>query len=349
MTDATTPQKTPRSSPFAGVRPSAIRIDRDGIVAFAALSSSGTLPMVASPTVPGVDIVAWFADHRDELRTQLTAHGALLFRGFGLSSAEDFRRLCEVATPDLLQYRERSTPRSTVQGNIYTSTEYPAEQHIPLHNENAYSHLWPGRVWFFCRQAAIEGGETPLADSREVYRRIDPDVIERFVRKGVMYVRNYREGIDLDWRTAFQTDDRAHVEAYCRQHGITFEWIRPEHLRTSQVRQAIARHPLTGDTVWFNQAHLFHVSALQPEVAASLLALHGEADLPRNACYGDGSPIEPEALAHIHDVYRAAEVCFPWQNGDALLVDNLLVAHGRRPFVGPRSVLVAMADPSTAP
>jgi hypothetical protein len=31
--------------------------------------------------------------------------------------------------------------------------------------------------------------------------------------------------------------------------------------------------------------------------------------------------------------------------GDILMVDNMLVAHGREPFSGPRKILVAMAEP----
>ncbi len=37
----------------------------------------------------------------------------------------------------------------------------------------------------------------------------------------------------------------------------------------------------------------------------------------------------------------------PWQEGDILLIDNMLAAHARSPFTGPRKVLVAMADPHT--
>jgi alpha-ketoglutarate-dependent taurine dioxygenase len=33
-----------------------------------------------------------------------------------------------------------------------------------------------------------------------------------------------------------------------------------------------------------------------------------------------------------------------WNAGDLLLIDNVLVGHGRRPFVGDRRVLVAMSD-----
>jgi alpha-ketoglutarate-dependent taurine dioxygenase len=110
------------------------------------------------------------------------------------------------------------------------------------------------------------------------------------------------------------------------------------------VHEALARHPKTAEELWFNQAHSFHVSALAPEVRQSLLSLFKEDDLPSNAFYGDGSRIEDSVIKEICHVYREAAVCFAWQKGDLLMVDNMLVAHGRAPFTGPRRILVAMAE-----
>jgi alpha-ketoglutarate-dependent taurine dioxygenase len=97
--------------------------------------------------------------------------------------------------------------------------------------------------------------------------------------------------------------------------------------------------------VWFNQAHLFHISSLEPDVRESLLLSFREEDLPRNAYYGDGSRIEDDVLDEIRDVYQQEKVVFAWQEGDILMLDNMLMAHGRTPFIGQRKVLVGMAEP----
>ena len=163
-----------------------------------------------------------------------------------------------------------------------------------------------------------------------------------------MYVRNYGLGIDLPWEEVFQTRERAVVEEYCRQHGIQWEWIGASQLRTRQVCQAVANHPVTGEPVWFNQAHLFHVSNMAPEMREILEASFGVEGLPRNAFYGDGTPLEDEVLADIRAAYDELEVVFPWQAGDLLLLDNMLTAHGRRPFTGERKVVVGMSQPLAA-
>jgi hypothetical protein len=95
----------------------------------------------------------------------------------------------------------------------------------------------------------------------------------------------------------------------------------------------------------FHAGSLFHVSNLEPHVRDALLAAISEEDLPRNAYYGDGTPIETSILDEIRQAYQGVAVQFPWQQGDVLMLDNMLVAHGRAPYKGARKILVAMAEP----
>jgi hypothetical protein len=67
-------------------------------------------------------------------------------------------------------------------------------------------------------------------------------------------------------------------------------------------------------------------------------------DVPYQTFYGDGTAIEDEAGAEPRAAYLAKRVVFDWYNGDLLMMDNLLAAHGRMPSKGDRRTLVAMAD-----
>ncbi|WP_372094845.1 TauD/TfdA family dioxygenase [Tistrella mobilis] len=285
----------------------------------------------------------------DALRRLAACHvetaGGLLIRGLDVADAAAFHDLARGFGHDLLTYEFGSTPRSRVGAGVYSSTEYPAHQWIPQHNEQSYTDRWAMRIWFFCDLAPTDRGETPLADARAVLARIDPAIRRRFARHGVMYVRNYGGGLDLPWQDVFGTDDPSLVERICRSRGIAWDWQDDGRLRTRQVCPSEAVHPRTGETVWFNQAHLFHVSALEPDLRDTLLAVVDEEDLPRNACYGDGSPIEDAVLDEIRAAYAAEMLCFPWMRGDVLMLDNMLMTHGRAPFSGPRRILVAMAEP----
>lgn len=301
-------------------------------------------PLVVEPAAAEVRLADWVADGRDEVAAALLAHGAILFRGFGVGSVEEFEATARGLSPELLDYTERAAPRRKVGGKAFTSTEFPAHQRIPMHHEMSYSHNWPTRIWFYCEQPPAAGGRTPISDERRLVEKLDPAIQRPFREKRVMYVRNYGGGIDLTWQEGFQTEDRGEVEEYCRQAGIDFEWLDGDRLRTRQVRQAVATHPQTGETVWFNHAHMFHASSLDPEVRDALRSQFAEDELPRNAFYGDGSQIDPAVLDEIRDLYEQEAVRFTWERGDVLLLDNFLAAHGREAFEGPRRIVVAMSD-----
>lgn len=301
-------------------------------------------PVVLEAKSKAFNPFEWIKENKFLLENILLKQGGLILRNFNIHSVSEFNRIVQCFTPELVEYVYRSTPRSKLGGKIYTATEYPADRVIPLHNENSYSKSWPHKIFFFSAIIASEGGETPIADSRNVYKRIDQQVRSKFEKHGIMYIRNYTRGIDLNWQEVFQTEEKADVESYCKEHQIEFEWKEgiPE-LTTKQICQAILIHPLSGEPVWFNQAHLFHVSALDKESQLSLIKELGKENLPRNALYGNGEFIEEETLNHIREAYNQEKIKFRWQKGDIMILDNILMAHGRETYKGERKVAVAMA------
>lgn len=316
--------------------------DPGTLVRRACVGEGGRLPLVLEPALDGVDLVTWAGGCRDALEADLHASGAILFRGFQLEASR-IEAFVEAVSGRALDYTERSSPRHRVEGHVYTSTDYPADQSIFFHNENSYAHTWPLKLFFFCVTPADEGGDTPLADVRRVYARLDADIRARFERTGVLYVRNFRQGLGLDWRTVFQVDDPRDATERARANGYEAEWRADNHLRTRRVGPAVLHHPRTRESLWFNHAAFFHVSTLPPALQAELRAL-GE-EHPHQTYYGDGTPIPNDVVAAVRAAYEAESCSFSWRAGDLLMVDNMLVAHARGPFRGPRDVRVAMADP----
>ena len=327
------------------VRPKAIGLSQEELVKAEFLESGQTLPLVIRPTLPRLSLSSWAKNNREFIQRNCLKYGAILFRDFDMDGAASFERAIEAISGEAMEYRERSSPRSKVQGKIYTSTDYPAEQTIFPHNEHSYALTIPMKLYFCCLQPAQQGGETPLANTRKIFERLDPKIRNRFIEKKWMYVRNFGDGFGLNWQTVFQTTDRGAVEDYCRRGRIEYEWKDGNRLRTRQVRPAVARHPQTGETVWFNHATFFHVSTLEPSIREGLLAELGIENLPNNTYYGDGTEIEPSVLDELRAAYLEESLSFEWQQGDTVLLDNMLTAHARRPFLGPRKVVFGMAEP----
>ena len=323
----------------------AVSISKENLVVQEFLETGGTPLLVFKPDVEGINLPAWGKENRCLIDAQLLVHGAILFRGFNMRKASEFEEFIKSTAGETLQYHERSSPRARVSGNVYTSTDYPPHQSIFLHNENSYQYSWPMRIFFFCMVAPIEGGRTPIADTRKVFESIPASTRDKFIQKKVLYVRNFGKGMGLPWQTVFQTDDKAEVERYCRAAKIGFLWVADDQLKTFQAREAVARHPKTGQMVWFNHATFFNVSTLEPPVRDGLLSQFKEEDLPSNTYYGDGSAIEGEALDELRAAYKRHRVSFAWKQGDVLMLDNMLTAHGRDPFAGERKIVVGMAEP----
>jgi alpha-ketoglutarate-dependent taurine dioxygenase len=270
-------------------------------------------------------------------------HGAILFRGFGITTVEAFRDAAHALPDPPYPYSYDSNKRTDLGDGIYTASDRARWVNITLHNECSYTRNWPMKLLFGCLQPATTGGETLLASTSAISSRINPSVLTPFREAGVLYVRNYRPGIDVPWQQVFHTHSRDEVEGYCAANDIEVEWRGADGLRTRQVAQAVATYPATGEELWFNQAHTYHISSLDERTRAALLATYAEEDLPRNVYYGDGRPIESAVIEHVRAAYRVDTTPCEWQAGDVLLVDNMRFVHGRAPFTGTRNVIVAMA------
>ena len=329
---------------LGAVKRKVVAVSGRTLVTMKPLRPDGDLPMLIEPAMSGVDLVSWAEAHRSEIDDLLLSHGGVLFRNWHVGGIDRFEAFLRAATGrELIDYRYQSTPRTNVRGRIYTSTEYPPEQVIPLHNEMSYARRWPTHIGFYCVQPSEAGGETPIADSRRVCARIGDKTRSAFEAGKVMYVRNYSRGLDLPWQTVFGTAERAEVERFCAEESIDVEWKDRDGLRTRQICEAVIRHPVTMEHVWFNQAHLFHISNVEREIRLRFLSELGTDELPRNAYFGDGSPIPEPMLDEIRRAYAAETVPVAWQAEDIMLLDNVLAAHGRMPYRGSRRVLVGMA------
>jgi alpha-ketoglutarate-dependent taurine dioxygenase len=336
-----------RQAGLRGDRPGAPRVDDPGLALDAVrdTSAAGALPAVLEPARPDLSLPLWLSRNSAGVRRRLDDSGALLFRGFGVHDAAQLELCATALSGELLEYRENTSPRTAVRGRVATSTDFPADQEIALHNEQSYSAIFPLYLFFSCTRPAENGGETPLADCRRVSVRLDPDLRREFRDRGWCYAANFLPHFGRSWRSIYQVETALDLEAYLRRVGIDWEWTERGHLRTRLRRDTEYLHPRTGERVWFNHLLFWHASNLDPALRALLEAEYGSDGLPHDARFGDGAPIPMAIIDAVREAYRAETRTFQWQPGDLVIIDNVLVAHGRRPYTGPRKILFAMAEP----
>src|SRR4051812_42958400 len=160
---------------------------------------------ITSEAIGTTDLVGWLTRlGQDDLTQLLAERKALVFRGFG-ETPESIEPVLDQVVPHRLPYVHGNSPRTKVGGNLYTSTEYPQEFTISMHNEMSYAHHWPKRLVFFCEIAPKSGGATPVVDGELWLNSLDDEIREAFAG-GVRYVQNLHDGYGFgkSWMDTFE-------------------------------------------------------------------------------------------------------------------------------------------------
>ncbi len=322
-------------------------IDLPGAVVTSALDKiDRPLPVIFQPASEGTDVLSWCKENREGILDVVHDFGAILLRDFNVENSSVFEKVASVLSDNLLDYSERSSPRKHVHGSIYTSTEHPQDQEIVLHNEQSYNLNFATKLFFYCSKPASSGGNTPLADTRKVLRRVealDPKQ-HKLLEMGYKINRHFKQGIGLQWETVFQTSSREEVEKYCTENSIEYEWGAKNTLFTSQYRKCVASHPTTKTKCWFNHCMIFNIHSLRKEIRDVLVSSYPEKELPNNTYFHDGQTINADTIEAINDCYEQEKKEFDWKKNDVLVIDNMLTSHGRTSYSGDREVLVIMSD-----
>lgn len=290
--------------------------------------------------------IEYYLQHKTELEAILHSWGAIKFAGVQIQSTEDFKNITDSISTQFLNYIDGNSPRTKLSDHVYTSTEYDSSQRITMHNELSYSAKWPRKLFFTCLTPAETGGETLLADSREILDKMHTSILSEIEKRGVIYIRNLHggQGMGPSWQDTFESTDKKTVEAYCQSYGIDYEWSDQGSLKLKQFSKGILQHQKTGDMLWFNQIDQFHPCHLGDEMYETLLLLYDTPEnFPTYVSFGDGTEIPTDMIKEVLKTIDEVTIAPAWQKNELLILDNELVAHGRNSFTGNRKVLVAMS------
>jgi hypothetical protein len=144
------------------------------------------------------------------------------------------------------------------------------------------------------------------------------------------------------------------MESIAKQKGWRMNWAEDGGLEiTHGASPVVLAHRVTGEKVWFNQAHLLHKSVapwtsawLGPSLPQRWRARAMKPFIRERFFYhsthADGCEISLADLECIRRTVAEEMVLFDWQRGDVLLIDNKLVSHGRQPYEPPRKIFAAL-------
>lgn len=294
-------------------------------------------------------LAPWIAAHRAEIDAALWRDGYALFRGFAVGGVGGFEA-CAAAACDSLYKHYGDLPLASASENVYFATPYPKHLEIQFHNEASHTHTWPSRQLFFCLEPAPEGGEWTLSDGRMVLEKMPAPMLAKFRELGLLYKRRFIRGLDVSWQQFFKVETLQALRDKLAVIDHHVEAPSEDDVTVSFRTQAVLEVQAPGAKVdaWFNQILLHHTDALPPEVA-KMIGKHFKRDqFPRTVFFGDGTPISAEWVRAVDGVLHECSIRVPTRKDDVLVVNNLLMAHGRRPYTGNRQIRVALGDMKAA-
>ncbi len=306
-------------------------------------SSSSVPGGIALVSVNGDDVADTMRVVLGDVRGALRDTGAVLVRGFRPLDVAEFGDAANALIERVVTDNGEHEPVDP-SGVVQTPVEFSAERKLLWHNENSFNSRWPLTLVFSPVVVATTGGRTPVTDSRRLLEVLDPAIVSRFSRLGVTYVRRYGQGIGLSWQRVLGVETRDAADRQAAADGVDLAWGADNTLTTRAVRPAVVEHPLTGQRAFFAQPAHWHPACLDEDTRETLVEVFGEDDLPRDCRFGDGTEIPASMMHELLEAYASIEQSFDWQAGDILAIDNVLTAHARDPFTGPRRLLVAMGD-----
>lgn len=291
------------------------------------------------------EVLAWLGDHRLAVQQALARSGTVLFRGFPVTSAQAFDDFSAAFGYRDFTYQESlsNAVRLNHTHRVFTANEAPPAIEIFLHHEMAQTPVSPAALFFYCHQAAAEGGATSLCRSDKLYEQLlaaRPAFAHQLESQGLQYTTvmpresDPLSGQGRSWASTLSVDNQADAEARLAALGYTWRWFDDGSLQAVTPVLPGVLLLEDGTRVLYNQL----IAAYRGWARAG----NGRQS---PVTFGDGATIAPADLEQLSDMADQLTFNLTWQDQDIALVDNRRVMHGRRPFSGERrrQVLVALA------
>lgn len=286
----------------------------------------------------------WVLAERKQLLSLATRHGAVLLRGFPVTTANDFDTIVAALNIENFPYRKSlsNAVRINRTERVFSANEAPPEVQIFFHHEMAQTPLFPKWILFSCEVAPTSGGATPICRSDVLYNQLAeqcPAFIAACTEQGLKYsnvmpgVDDPNSGMGRSWQSTLGVSEVAEAEARLRELAYSWEWLPDNSLRATTPALPAILDVGDGRLTFFNQL-----------IAAYCGWKDARNDPSKSITHGDGSPLDASAV--MVAVSLAEELAFDlaWQVGDIVLIDNRIAMHARRPFTPPRKVLASLAE-----
>jgi Taurine catabolism dioxygenase TauD, TfdA family len=225
------------------------------------------------------DEMTYFQQNANQIKRMMQDHGAIIFRDFQLMKTQDgFQTFYQnVGMKPCLDPLHSVSARPTLDGNknsaVYEAVNKESRKNffIGMHNEFVGTRA-PRAAAFGCFKAAEIGGEFIIADGRQIFRQLNPDILHDLYTKQIRY--SVMELPFFDWLMNIPTPFQRPLEGMIQSlvstiinakvdFNVDLTWQEDGQYETnSKFLQAraprqppVVIHPVTKDPTWFCNVH----------------------------------------------------------------------------------------------
>lgn len=310
--------------------------------------------------------LAYITENAMAIKTKMQENGAVVLRGFDLMKNQPgFQKFysglgMKVCLDPLHSVSARPTVDGKANSPVYEAVNKESRKNffIGMHNEFVGTRA-PRAAAFVCFKAAETGGEFLIADGRQIFLDLNPDVLDRLYKRNIRYsvmelpffdfIDNVPEFAQEPLKGAIKGLASAAINAKV-DFSVDLRWGEGGYdgARMLQARAPsqppIVRHPVTGEPTWFCNVHS-HSSQLRKdreEIYGAERFEDGASQINKSDMfYGDDGSITDADLRHMDEVTMKNVQFIKMSEGDVVLLDNYKCLHGRNVFDGTRKHGVA--------
>jgi hypothetical protein len=311
----------------------------------------------------------WMKQNAEFIKKEISVYGGIFLQGFNINSPKEFDSIAKIVEPNLCKTHDfDDSARMWFTKNIYQAFPVSITKDdfsVDYHNEDGFMPYVPSTIMLCSISPADFGGESIFSDCRKVFQTLPNELKEKFIKNNIKNSFSLPDSVFLT--NSRIPKNKEEIAKLAKKYGATEVYrIDDSTTRFTFETPSVIQDSLKAP-VWFGRAHqadilpkiidIWHSYNFRKNIFSTLksyylilktifehfwnsLSLLWISDKNKIVySYDNGKKISLLDQIKIRQAHWKNSTILSLEKGDAIILDNRLVTHGRMPYKGRRELL----------